>query len=56
MLILLPPSETKRPGGEGAPWDASRLAFSELTPIRESVIDALVRLHRHAQDVAKEGA
>lgn len=44
MLILLPPSETKRPRGDGAPWDASRLALSELTPIRESVIDALVRL------------
>lgn len=44
MLILLPPSETKRPGGEGSPWDASALALSELTSIRESVIDALVRL------------
>ena len=54
MLILLPPSETKRPGGEGAPWDASRLAFSELTPIRESVIDALVRLRSHAAQVLEE--
>lgn len=44
MLILLPPSETKRAGGDGAPWDASRLALAELTPIRESVIDALVAL------------
>ena len=53
MLILLPPSETKRPGGEGAPWDASRLAFSELTPIRESVIDALVRLSDDPDAAAK---
>ena len=44
MLILLPPSETKRSGGEGAPWDSSRLELAELTPIRESVIDALVRV------------
>ena len=53
MLILLPPSETKRPGGEGAPWDASRLAFSELTPIRESVIDALVQLSDDPDAAAK---
>jgi len=44
VLILLPPSETKRAGGAGVPWDASRLALPELTPIRESVIEALVAL------------
>lgn len=53
MLILLPPSETKRPGGAGAPWDASRLALAELTPIRESVIDALVRLSDDPDAAAK---
>lgn len=53
MLILLPPSETKRAGGEGAPWDASRLAFPALTPIRESVIDALVRLSDDPDAAAK---
>lgn len=50
---MLPPSETKRPGGEGAPWDASRLALPELTPIRESVIDALVELSADPDAAAK---
>ena len=53
MLILLPPSETKRPGGEGAPWDATRLKLAELTPIRESVIEALVRLTDDPDAAAK---
>ncbi|QKJ19892.1 YaaA family protein [Microbacterium hominis] len=44
MLILLPPSETKRPGGRGRPLDASRLALPGLRPEREAVIDALVAL------------
>lgn len=53
MLILLPPSETKRSGGKGTPWDASRLALAELTPIRESVIDALVSLSADPDAAAK---
>jgi cytoplasmic iron level regulating protein YaaA (DUF328/UPF0246 family) len=44
VLILLPPSETKRPGGEGAPWRAESLAFPELVPLRDQVVDALVAL------------
>lgn len=44
MLILLPPSETKSPGGDGPAWDASRLRFPELAQVRESVVDALVSL------------
>jgi len=44
MLILLPPSETKRPGGTGAPLDAARLSLPALAPQREAVIDALVAL------------
>ena len=44
MLILLPPSETKRPGGTGEPLDAGRLALSELAPQRDSVIETLVAL------------
>ena len=44
MLILLPPSEAKRPGGRGAPlrWDA--LALPQLTPHRQRVVEALVAL------------
>lgn len=38
MLILLPPSETKRDGGaEGTLLDLARLSFAELTPVRRSV-------------------
>ena len=44
MLILLPPSETKRPGGEGRALDLSALALPSLLPQRQSVVDALVRL------------
>lgn len=44
MRILLPPSETKRPGGSGAPLDTPGLALSALTPQREAVITALVGL------------
>ncbi|MFF2052449.1 YaaA family protein [Leifsonia sp. NPDC058194] len=44
MLILLPPSETKRDGGEGAPLDLAALSFPSLIPVRRDVIDAVLRL------------
>lgn len=44
MLVLLPPSETKREGGEGPAIDLDALALSVLTPQRSVVIDALVAL------------
>lgn len=44
MLILLPPSETKRPGGSRTPLDLDRLGYPELRDRREAVLDALVRL------------
>lgn len=44
MLILLPPSETKRPGGAGRAFDLSRLALPSLTPQRTALVDALVAL------------
>lgn len=44
MRILLPPSETKHPGGDGAPLDLATLTFPELTAARSAVIDALVAL------------
>lgn len=44
MLVLLPPSETKRAGGEGAPLDIGRLAFPALREPREAVVNALVAL------------
>jgi cytoplasmic iron level regulating protein YaaA (DUF328/UPF0246 family) len=44
MLILLPPSETKRAGGAARPLDVARLALPVLAPQREAVVDALVAL------------
>ncbi len=45
MLVLLPPSETKREGGDtGARLDPAALAFPELAPQREVLADAVVAL------------
>ena len=44
MLVLLPPSETKRPGGDRPPLDVAALALPTLREPRERVIDALVAL------------
>ena len=44
MLVLLPPSETKRPGGGSAPLRLDDLAFPELDAQRRSVLTALERL------------
>lgn len=52
MLILLPPSETKRAGGRARPLDLRALAFASLTPQREAVIDALSALAADADAAA----
>lgn len=44
MKILLPPSETKHPGGTGDPLDAAALALPSLYAHRTAVVDALVEL------------
>ena len=44
MLVLLPPSETKHPGGDGPPLDLGRLGHPELTPVRERLLTALEQL------------
>ncbi|RZU33705.1 peroxide stress protein YaaA [Blastococcus saxobsidens] len=44
MLVLLPPSETKAPGGDGAPLDLAALSAAELTPVRTELVESLVEL------------
>jgi cytoplasmic iron level regulating protein YaaA (DUF328/UPF0246 family) len=44
VLVLLPPSETKAPGGDGPPLNLDRLSHPELTPVRAKLADALVDL------------
>lgn len=57
MLILLPPSETKRDGGEGAPLEQllaeSALTFPELNAIRKRVVTATVSLARKPKECAE---
>ncbi|MDV6291691.1 peroxide stress protein YaaA [Rhodococcus aetherivorans] len=44
MLVLLPPSETKSDGGDGAPLDLGELSMPQLTATREELVQALVDL------------
>ncbi|GAA5039531.1 YaaA family protein [Microbacterium fluvii] len=53
MLILLPPSETKRAGGAGARLDPAGLALPELAPQRTAVVSALVALSADADEAAR---
>ena len=53
MLVLLPPSETKRTGGDGPPVSTAALSFPELDPLRKELLDDLVAL---AGDVAASRA
>jgi cytoplasmic iron level regulating protein YaaA (DUF328/UPF0246 family) len=49
VLVLLPPSETKRTGGDGPPLDLAALRHPELDPVRKALVDELVEL---SDDVA----
>ncbi len=44
MLVLLPPSETKAPGGDGDPLRPAELALPELTDVREALLGELIDL------------
>lgn len=46
MRIVLPPSETKRDGGNSFPLDVSALSFASLHPTRRKLVNALVALSR----------
>ena len=43
-MVLLPPSETKRGGGDGPALDVSALTWPELGPVRTALVDELVGL------------
>jgi cytoplasmic iron level regulating protein YaaA (DUF328/UPF0246 family) len=53
MLILLPPSETKRPGGRRRPLTIDALRFPELTAPREAVVEAVVALSADPAEAAR---
>ena len=44
MIVLLPPSETKRPGGDGPPLNLDGLSGPALTGLRTALVDELVEL------------
>lgn len=44
MIVLLPPSETKRPGGDGPALNLTRLGSPELNAVRKQLITELVDL------------
>lgn len=44
MLIVLPPSETKRAGGTGSPLELDRLSFASLNPVRAQIAKDLSAL------------
>ncbi|ALX66755.1 YaaA family protein [Microbacterium sp. XT11] len=52
MKVLLPPSETKRPGGDGAPIDLDALDLPSLRDHRRQAIEALIDLSRD-EDAAR---
>jgi cytoplasmic iron level regulating protein YaaA (DUF328/UPF0246 family) len=48
VLVLLPPSETKAPGGDGAPLDLAALSAPGLTPVRTQIAETLVKVSADA--------
>jgi uncharacterized protein len=46
VIVLLPPSETKRDGGDGPALDVDALVAPELGPLRDTLVDELMELSR----------
>jgi cytoplasmic iron level regulating protein YaaA (DUF328/UPF0246 family) len=44
VIVLLPPSETKHPGGDGPALRLDALSYPELAPLRAALVDELVEL------------
>lgn len=53
MIVLLPPSETKRDGGDFGPIDLESLRFPQLLGQRRASVAALKRLSRSVADSTK---
>ena len=53
MLILLPPSETKRDGGDPAPLDYSALSHPAFTATRRALVRDVARLARDPEETMK---
>ena len=53
MLILLPPSETKRPGGLALSIDKVAIIWAALDPAREKIISALAELLKDEQNAIR---
>lgn len=49
MIVLLPPSETKRSGGDGPPCDLAGLSWPALGPLRGDLVSELVDLAANPQ-------
>jgi len=50
VLILLPPSETKRDGGDGPPLDLTQLAHPKLTATRRALVRRVAELARNPEE------
>ena len=53
MLLLLPPSETKRIGGTNLTIEQVHLSYGQLNDARDEVLDALVKLCKNKAEAQR---